>query len=222
MELARRRYFAHPAHRSIGVSVVAEALRQSERGAPCRALLRALFVAPPMDEAWEEGLWRLTEHLETRGVCACGRAFCRPEALTRENLERCDCLVLLIPSGAEAVSWRPAVEHFARQGKGVVLIGMEGEGLLGPVTAHVAPGAENHPILCYGPPALRVAGPPPLPEVPAEAEVVLTGAYGPAAWSWEPAEGRVFLLVLGRALGLAQFGFRRLLQGAMEWSVARR
>ena len=227
MEFARRRFYAHPAHASIGVSIVAEALRQpgrsaSRRGEVQRSLLRVLWVAPPLDEEWEESLWALKEHLERRRDCTCARAFSQLETLPRESLDRYDCLVLLIHSGSDAATWRPAVERCTRQGKGVVLIGMDGEGLLGPVVAHMAPGAETHPILHYGPPALRVCGPPPVPQVPADAQVVLTGAYGPAAWSWERGEGRAFFLVLGCAVGLAQFGFRRLLQGALEWTAARR
>jgi hypothetical protein len=183
--------------------------------------LRVRFVAAPLEEASEETLWTLKRYLEMEFSCQCSRVFGHLPELSAGETEASDCLLLLAPAGATQSAWLQAAASACQRGQGVVAIGVDAEASSDGTPVHVAPGAENHPALRYGLASLAVTGRPSLPELPERAQVVLTSPAGPVAWSWKHGSAGIFWTWLGQTARLTQPEVRKLLQGALPWSVGR-
>lgn len=185
-------------------------------------MLRVLFVAQLLEEELEETLWALKEYFEAGSRCECSRAFCRLGNLPAEELVCVDCVMLMLSGREELSQWHPLADSICQQGAGVVAIEVDAGASPVWTSAQATPGAEGHPILRQAPALVPMAEGPAIQAMPQGAQVMLTSAGRPVAWSSSYATTGLFFARFGHVAGLNRSETRQLLRGALEWSAGRR
>ena len=97
-QVSRRRFFAHSAHKAVGVSAGLAAFRAGRpapgfaAGDDTRAPVKLCLVSGSLEYKSDESLARLEEYLEGRYPVKCSRAFRRAtdDLPGLENLEQSD------------------------------------------------------------------------------------------------------------------------------------
>jgi hypothetical protein len=228
-ELSTRRFFMHPAHRTIGVSAGNAAWKACRElagpavdGAPRPR--RVCLLGPPGEKSLLAS-FLLGEHL-------------RPETLA---LDDCDCLILL-PGAIELEDWHlRCIRRYSRGGGAMVVLAVAGLTLperpelareltggrcrplrsVEPCRIVPAAAARHHPILSGVEPFCCRADLAAVAELSADARVLLSGSgvgrTAPVAWVRQEF-GRVFSTTLGDGDECLQPGFIRLLLNAVAWT----
>lgn len=221
--MAQRCYFAHHAHRSVGVSASWEAFRQTEaKGVGWIGwALPVRLVAPPLDEPSEEAIWGLKQYFEAEASCQLSRVFGGLGDLASEQLPEDGCLLTLVLGPAGVANWRKSAESVCQRGLGIVVVAVDWAKEPNWTHAIAVPAAKGHPLLRHGPDRIAVVTDAPDCGIPVDAQVLFGGQRGPVAWTADCGASRVFFSWLGSTAGLNHVNFRKLLRGALAWAACK-
>ncbi len=210
-DLSTRRFFMHPAHRSIGVSVVLGTPKRCNPNAPLRVCLAGALLGPA-----NESLALLEHYLAGDQRFSCQRTFCPAEEDPWEVIrgEEYDCTLLIDPTQTGvSVLGRKLPARWQRPDSLPT-----NDYDHGPIEVQAAEEAVNHPILAGVGPFIASG---PLLET-CTAQDVLTlligtqnGRTEPVAWAQVHADGQTFHTSLGQEADFHQPAFLRLLRNAL-------
>jgi len=252
--LTRRRFFAHSAHKTIGVSASLAAWQACEmtegfaRAEQPAGPLRICLVSGAVLYKSDASLVALQEHLEENYPIGCSRAFRKADddLPGLENLDQCDCMVLLVRRLTIAGEQLERVKRYCRRGGAIValrtashgfqnwlamdkeVLGGDYQGHYGnePVEVKIAEAAKDQPVLAGVEPFTSQGSLYKNIELAKDATVLLTGTIPghshPVAWVRPHQGGRVFYTSLGHPDDLKQPSFLRLLLSAIAWTAQRR
>ena len=139
-EISRRRFFAHPAHNSVGVlagRTTFQAVRLLDNAEPAeppeqaRSLLRVCLVSGAPESRSDQALAAFQEYLEGRFSVRCRRAFCTAEdgLPGMENLATSDCMLLFarrMTIGGEPLA---RIREYCGRGGAIVVVRAGGHAL---------------------------------------------------------------------------------------------
>ncbi len=244
---SQRRFIAHAAHTSLGVSLPASGVEQHEAAGDWEApgdgpsLLRVCLVTgassfDPADPPTTPERFLPTDlGLEYRRVDS--------ECSELEELDECDCLLLLGRADWVSGTALGRIQSHCRRGRPIVVArsvdrplpawpAFDLDVLGADYRTSISTGSANkihvvhrrHPILVDGPPSLGFGSLSKPPRLASDTEVLLTGAAGlltPVAWTRQYRGGRVFSTVLGSEADFRQRHFPRFLANAILWASQR-
>ncbi|HUT12375.1 MAG TPA: ThuA domain-containing protein [Thermoguttaceae bacterium] len=246
---SRRKYFVHSAHRTIGVSAGWAALQacdlsgfvhHEERPRPIRVGLLCGALAYFSDGR----ILALRRHLEAHGRVTCEPVFGGPadDPTGMEDLDACDCLVLIAELAKIDQRQLRRVREHCRRGGAVIGVRTAGHGspqwpemeteIFGgdyrgdcandSTEVEIVQSAGSHPVLAGVEPFVSPGSLQKNPRIVADATLLLTGGcpghVQPVAWTRLNRGSRVFYTSLGHEGDFRQTSFLRLLANAVSWA----
>ena len=248
--VSRRKFFVHSAHKSIGVSAGLAALHACDLSSfavdnPSKPAPRVCLVSGSPLYNSHESLVTLEAYLSRNSHVQCTRVFAASEEELPglENLDRCDCMVLL--TRRMKIDGEPLdrIKRYCRRGGAIVgvraashglqnWLAMDKEVLGGDYRGHydnkiagvsVVEAAKHHPVLAGVRPFVSHGSLYKNRNVAKDAKILLTGSFPdhshPVAWARLHNGGRIFYTSLGHPADFREPDFLRLLANAIAWAT---
>jgi len=248
--VSRRKFFMHSAHKSIGVSTGLAALHACDLTGfavevPNKPTPRVFLVSGSPRYNSDESLVALEAYLNRNARVQCTRVFATSEEKLPglEDLDQCDCMVLL--TRRMKIDGEPLdrIKRYCRRGGAIVGVRTASHGLQnwlamdkevfgGDYRGHynntiagvsVVEAAKHHPVLAGVRPFVSHGALYKNRNVAKDAKILLTGSFPdrshPVAWTRLHNGGRIFYTSLGHPADFRQPDFLRLLTNAIAWAT---